>query len=458
MPWRRMVRAGKRHQPKPVNFAELPKGLSVMSPEASTIGGDQSVEQLRRELAEARERELATAEILRVISSSPMDLEPRFEQVAASAVRLCDAHDAVIFQVDGEMLRLVAHHGQIPIPGPVGQVMVPLTRALTFARALLDRQTIQIADLQAETAEYPHGSEFALALGFRTALAVPLVVSGKAVAVISIRRAEVREFTDRQIELLKVFADQAVIAIENSRLFEAEQASKRELQETLDYQTATSEVLNVISRSPTELQPVLDSIAATAARLCQSADAQVWRVQGAGLVMVAQHATLKVALTPLKRGTVTGGAVIDQKAIHVHDLAALVDTEYPDAKVAQAMVGHRTTLATPLISRGKSSGAILVRKMQVDPFSAKQMALLQRFADQAVIAIENARLFEAEQASKRELARSVEELESLGKVSQAVNSSLELDKVLATILEHACAMSYAGGGTVYVFDKATSEF
>src|SRR5262245_47314222 len=228
-----------------------------MSPEASTIGGDQSVEQLKRELAEARERELATAEILRVISSSPMDLQLVFEQVAASAVRLCDAYDAVIFQVDGEMLRLVAHHGQIPTPGPVGQLMVPLTRALTFARAILDQQTIHIADLQGETAEYPEGSEFALSLGFRTALAVPLIVSGKAVAVISIRRAEVRQFTDRQIELLKVFADQAVIAIENARLF-------NETREALARQTATADILRVISQSPTDVQPVFDAIVTTA--------------------------------------------------------------------------------------------------------------------------------------------------------------------------------------------------
>src|SRR5262245_50083399 len=144
-----------------------------MPSKVSTIGGNQSPEELRLELAQARELELATAESLRVISSSPMDLQLVFAQVAASTVRLCDAYDAVIFQVDGEMLRLVAHHGQIPIPGPVGQVTVPLTRALTFARAILDRQTIHIADLQGETAEYPEGSEFALSLGFRTALAVP---------------------------------------------------------------------------------------------------------------------------------------------------------------------------------------------------------------------------------------------------------------------------------------------
>jgi two-component system NtrC family sensor kinase len=288
-----------------------------MPSEVPTAGADQQLgrvvdglkrelEAKSRELAEARERELATAEILRVISSSPMDLQLVFEQVAASAVRLCDAHDAVIFQVDAEMLRLVAHHGQIPIPGPIGQVMVPLTPALTFARAILDRQTIQIADLQAETAEYPQGSEFALSLGFRTALAVPLVASGKAVAAISIRRKEVRPFTDRQIELLKTFADQAVIAIENARLFE-------QVQEALEYQIATSDVLNVISRSPSDLQPVLAALVKSASRFCNADDVAIFRLEGDLLRGVAHHGPITVPtgyVVPVVRGTTGGRCVL----------------------------------------------------------------------------------------------------------------------------------------------------
>src|SRR6516164_506064 len=214
--------------------------MDAMSPEASTIGGDQSVEELRRGLAEAREQQAATAEILRVISSSPTDLQRVFAEIAASAARLCDAHDAVIRQVDGEVLRLVAHHGPIPVTDTL-----LLTRPGVSARTVLDRRTIHVADRQAETGEFPEGN--ARRHGFRTVLAVPLIRAGRAIGVIAIRRAEVRPFTDKQIALLKTFADQAVIAIENTRLFEAEQASKRELQESLQYQTATSDVLEVIS-------------------------------------------------------------------------------------------------------------------------------------------------------------------------------------------------------------------
>src|SRR5215831_3635480 len=225
-----------------------------MLPEASTIGGDQSVEELRRELAEAREQQAATAEILRVISSSPMDLGGVFESIAASAARLCDANDAVIHRVDSDVLSLVAHYGPIPAPSTL-----PLKAGFFIGRAVLDKQTIHVGDVQSATNEYPEGSELAKGL-MGTILAVPLIHAGKAVGGISIRRAEVRAFTDRQIELLRVFADQAVIAIENTRLFEAEQKRTRELTESLEQQTATSEVLKVISRSALDVQKVLDAL------------------------------------------------------------------------------------------------------------------------------------------------------------------------------------------------------
>src|SRR5262245_45625347 len=224
-----------------------------MSHEASTVRGDLSVAELRRELAEAREQQTATAEILRVISSSPMDLGGVFASIASSAARLCDANDAVIHRVDGDVLSLVAHYGPIPAPSTL-----PLRPGFFVGRAVLDQRTIHVADVLTADDEYPEGSDRARSfftqtgtpgLGFRTILAVPLIHAGKAVGGISIRRAEVRAFTDRQIELLRVFADQAVIAIENTRLFEAEQASKRELTEALEQQTATADVLKVISRS-----------------------------------------------------------------------------------------------------------------------------------------------------------------------------------------------------------------
>jgi GAF domain-containing protein len=215
-----------------------------MPSEVSTAGADQDLsrqvdelkrelERSTRELAEAREEQAATAGILTALSSSPAELQRVFAEIAASAARLCDASNALIGQLDGDSLRLVARHGPIPTTAPVGQATLPLTRGSSLVRAVLDRQTIHIPDLQAETAEYPQGSDLARRHGIRTVLHQPLIRAGKAIGVISIQCAEIRPFTDRQIELIKTFADQAVIAIENTPLFEAERASKRELQESL---------------------------------------------------------------------------------------------------------------------------------------------------------------------------------------------------------------------------------
>ena len=227
-----------------------------MSRGASTIGADQSVEDLGRELSEARQREAATAEILKVISSSPTDLERVFAEIAASAARLCDAHDASIRQVDGEVLRLVAHHGPIPMTDTL-----PLTRAIPGGRAVLDRQTIHLADMQVETGDYPGGSDTARRLGVHTILAVPLIRGGEAIGVIVIRRAEVRSFTDRQIELLKTFADQAVIAIENTRLFEEVQARTRELAKTVeDLKIASQHKNQFVANMSHELRTPLAAI------------------------------------------------------------------------------------------------------------------------------------------------------------------------------------------------------
>src|SRR5262245_32297276 len=193
-----------------------------MPSEASVVSGDQSVEELRRELAEAREQQAATVEILKVISSSPTDLKRVFAEIAMSAARLCDAHDAAIHQVDGDLLPLVAHYGPILVPDSL-----PLTRGVLAGRAVLDRPTIQGGDVPAETHEYPEVSKIALRLGSRTNVAVPLIRLGEAIGVIVIRRTEVRPFTERQTELAKTFAYQAVIAIENTRLFGEVQARTR---------------------------------------------------------------------------------------------------------------------------------------------------------------------------------------------------------------------------------------
>src|SRR5262245_18296192 len=318
--WRRMVAAFailvscRRNLPN-TQWVECP-----MPSEVPTVTGDQSLEALRRELAEAREQQAATAEILASISTSVTDANQVFSKIAASAARLCDAFDAAIFQVDGSSLRLVAHHGQIPFPGPIGQHKIPLVRGLLNGRAVIERRTNHVADMQAEAEEYPEGRDIALRLGWRTGLSVPLLRAGEAIGVVLLRRREVRPFTHKQIELLKTFADQAVIAIENTRLFEAEKARTKEveaksaeLHESLEYQSATSEVLCVISRSPTDLQPVFDTIARIAQRLCQAEHAFVLQRGEGDYRLVAANDAVPDWVTALKanpllpdRGSLTG--------------------------------------------------------------------------------------------------------------------------------------------------------
>src|SRR5262249_200454 len=242
--------------------------------------------------------------------------------------------------------RLVAHHGPIPVAGSW-----PLKRGRLLPGAVINRRTIHVANLQAETDEYPAGSDIARRLGSHTILVVPLIRPGQAIGAITIRRPEVRAFRDRQIDRLKTFADQAVIAIENTRLFEEEQASKRELVETLEYQTDTSDVLSVISRSPSDLQPVLQAIVETAARLCQ-ADFADFRLLQAGLYRVAATtADEAVHVRNLRnnpiapgRGSVVGRTALERRTVHVPDAQA--DSEYT---FAVELGPVRTLLGVPLV-------------------------------------------------------------------------------------------------------------
>src|SRR5262245_2986131 len=338
-----------------------------MPSEESTAGADRHlgrvVDELKRELeaksrelAEAREQQVATAGILEAISSSPADLQRVCAEIAANAARLCDAYDALIFQVDGDCLRLVAHNGAIPA-GRIGQYTLSLTRGRLTGRAVLDLRTIHIADLLAETDEYPEGSGRARSLGFRTTLAVPMIRAGEAIGVVLIRRTEVRPFTDRQIELLKTFADQAVIAIENTRLFEAEQARTRELSErtrelseSLDYQTATSDVLAAIAHSRNDLRPVLETLAETALRLCSAYDVTILMLEGDWLVVGANKGPVGGGgerRFPVRRGTAMGRAIFDRKTVHIPDLRS-VELEFPEGYASSMQLGHRTIVAVPL--------------------------------------------------------------------------------------------------------------
>src|SRR5215510_3127650 len=240
---------------------------------------------------------------------------------------------------------------------------------------------------------------------------------------------------------------------EVQRLTEQLESYKRELAEATEQQTATSEILGVIASSPTDLQPVLDVVAATAARLCDASDALIDRVDGDFVEHVAVYGQMPVAGSrrPLTRGRPAGRAIIDRQTIHIHDLVPELETEFPESKARQQVMGTRTLLVTPLLREGVAIGAIQIRRPEVRLFSEKQIALLKTFADQAVIAIENVRLFQELDERTRELAQSVGELKALGEVGQAVSSTLDLQTVLSTIVRHAIQLSRTDSGVIYEY-------
>ena len=417
---------------------------------------------LFNETKEALDRQTATSEILRVISSSPTDTQPVFDAIARNAVALCGGIAGLVLRYDGEMLHVAGHHEMSPAaveqverayPRPPGRDYPP-------GRALLERRVVHIPDLQAAT-EFTAST--ARDRGVGSMLVVPLLGEGEAVGVISLARDGVGPFSAQQIEVLQIFTDQAVIAIENVRLFtelqeknEALTQAHAQVTESLDQQTAMADILRVISASPTDVQPVFNAIAESAARLCSANDAQVLRVEGDTLRLVAACGTTSMPpVRQLTRGHLVGRAVIDRKTIHVRDLAQAL-AEYPETTAAR--YGVQSALAVPLLQDGAALGVIRISRTEISPFTEKQITLLKTFADQAVIAIENVRLFRELQARTRDLTRSVGELRALGEVGQAISSTLDLETVLTTIVSRAVQLSGLDGGVVFEYDEAAEEF
>jgi GAF domain-containing protein len=424
---------------------------------------------LFNETKESLKQQTATADILRVIASSPTEVRPVFDTILDNATRLCEAQRGGLFLFDGEAYHaaafrgavsaLVEHHTSAPIrPGP----------HTALARVLRELSPVHIEDVLADAA-YAEGDPLRRAVveleGIRTLLMVPMLKEGRVVGAVSVYRREVRPFTDRQISLLQTFATQAVIAIENVRLFTELETRNRELTESLEQQTATSEILRVIASSPTELQPVMEAVAENAARVCGATDSSIYRLEGEHLRLVARHGLLRRPRTigetfPISRGTVSGRAVADRRTIHVEDTMA-AEAEFPDSVSLNRQAGSptRTMLATPLLREGVALGAIVIsRGPDVHPFSAKQIALLETFANQAVIAIENVRLFQELRARTAELTRSVEQLTALGEVSRAVSSTLDVETVLQTIVRRANRLAGTAGCAIWEYDELREEF
>ena len=404
--------------------------------------------QRTEELTESLEQQTATSEVLQVISRSTFDLQTVLDTLTESAVRLCSADNGVIFQRDGDLYRLSANFGfsTEAMKYAHEHPLRPSRTSLT-GRVALDGRVHHIPDVLADP-EY-RLTEYQQVFGYRTNLGVPLLRAGSTIGIFSLTRKEVNPFTDKQIELVKTFADQAVIAIENARLLS-------ELRESLQEQTATSEVLQVISGSPADLQPVFATMLEKAVRICDANFGNIFRWHDDALHLVAPYNIPPAFAEFRKRApgrpdaeNPIGRMVETKTVVHVADLAA--ESRYKE-RLDQGMVaavelgGVRTFVAVPMLRESELIGALIVYRQEVRPFTDRQIALVTNFAAQAVIAIENARLL-------TELRESLEEQTATSDVLKVISSSPgDLQPVFAAMLEKAVRICDATFGNIYRWD------
>jgi GAF domain-containing protein len=454
----------------PLAVALTLAGLAILALRRAEARRGREADARERSLRQARDQQTATAEILRVIAGSPTDARPVFDAIVARAVGLCDARIGSLYRVDDGTIDVMAtahpdaearQTHDASYPRPLADLEPPMQRLVS------DAALLHLVDVETHPGLSDAFRARARTLGYRTAALVALVREGRVIGLISVARAgpdrAPRPFSDREIGLLQVFADQAVIAIENARLFQELQARNHELTEALERETATRAILQVMSGSPTDIQPVLDAVAESATRLCDARDVSIALVDGDVLRIVASHGHLARWWpdegVPINRGSVTGRAVVDRQTVHVHDLASEPEAEFPQGKVYQRLGGHRTNLAVPLLREGVAIGVIAVRRAEVRPFTDRQIRLLETFADQAVIAIENVRLFQELQARNHELTEALGQQTATAEILRVISSSLtDLRPVFGTIVRNATRICEGSFGAVYQYDGERIHF
>ena len=428
-------------------------------------GGDtgMEVDRLQRALAEAREQQAATSDILKVIGRFPADAQPVFETIADAAARLFGAWSVGVYRFDGELVDVAAVRGGRPDTADYIRGRYPMRLAAATssvaAQAIAERVTQHVPDT--EGPEHSRYREVGRVRGYRATLAVPMLRRGEPIGSIAVTRVDPGPFSAAQIALLEGFAAQAVIAIENVRMFRELEARNAALAESLKQQTATGEILRVISSSPADVRPVLDIVAENAARLCEAEDVSILKTDEGLFRVIAFRGARRLTDfegAPLSHDSVAGRAVLERRLVHVRDIMEASGDEFPVSKGFAPHLGHRTMLAMPLLREDTAIGAIFVRRTEVRPFSDKQIQLLKTFADQAVIAIENVRLFTELETRTRDLTRSVGELQALSEVGQAIGSTLDLRAVLSTIVARATHLSGTDAGVIYEYDEQREVF
>jgi signal transduction histidine kinase/CRP-like cAMP-binding protein len=411
----------------------------------------------------------ALTDVTRAINVS-LDLDQALRSISTYAARLTKSDSALIFLSEpardvfsvrasynapaGYLAEIGERHPPLSAP-PEALERSPLT-----IRALVERRPVQIADVRA--ARLYRNRDLLMRWGYRSVLVVPLLHDDRVIGAMSVLRRRPGEFTQREVELVTTFAGHSAIALEHARLFREAQTQNRALQEALDYQTVTSEFLRSVSHATFELQPTLDTLAEHAARLCGASSCLIFTLEDGTYQLAADYrATAEfrklIHDQPIRPGrdTMVGRTALEGRPIHIPDV--LADPEYGWTE-AQRAVGYRSILGVPLLREGNPVGVIAIHRTEVQPFTEEEIEVLASFADQAVVAIEKIRLFQELRARTDELAQSVQELHALAQTTQAVNSSLNRERVLSAIAEQACRLCDADAGLITELVEPAREF